>query len=348
MVLPKKNNAPTLSDVAREAGVSLVTASTVVNSSRSNTRVSPATRTRILEAAAALNYHPNALARGLMRQQTTKTIGVLFGIERASVAVTNPYAFTVLQGIVSAAAADGYNVTLFTEPWHGAAVSANPLRDGRTDGIIVVAPASDSDIVSSLAALEIPLVSVSAPGDGHAVPSVDVDNVLGAHLATDHLLSLGHKRIAHLQGDANLLSSKERSDTFCQALHAAHVPLPPEYLVPGSYERASGYENTRKLMALLSRPTAIFAGNDNAAIGALEAARDAGVQVPSELSIVGFDDIALPSLISPALTTIRQPLSEIGAQATRLLIALLSGDDIPPTTLYRPELIVRGSTAPPP
>lgn len=344
----KKNNAPTLSDVARKAGVSLVTASTVVNASRSNTRVSAATRARILDAATALNYHPNALARGLLRQQTTKTLGVLFGLERASVTVTNPYAFMVLEGIAAAAATAGYNVTLFTQPWHGAAVSAAPLRDGRTDGIIVIAPANDSDVVSSLAALEIPLVSVSASGDRHAVPSVDVDNVCGARLATEFLLSLGHRRIAHLQGDSNLLSAKERCDTFCQTLLAAGVPVRQGYILAGSYERASGYENTQRLMQLPERPTAIFACNDNAAIGVLEAARDAGVRVPDALSVVGFDDIPLPSLVTPTLTTIRQPLAEIGARATRLLIALLAGEDVAPTTvLYTPELVVRGSTAPP-
>lgn len=344
----KRNSAPTLTDVAREAGVSLVTASTVVNASRSNTRVSEATRVRVLEAATALNYHPNALARGLMRQQMTKTIGVLFGLERASVAVTNPYAFLVLEGIVAAAAAAGYNVTLFTEPWHGATISAAPLRDGRTDGIVVIAPANDSDVVPGLAALKIPLVSISASGDRHAVPSVDVDNICGARLATEHLLSLGHQRIAHLQGDSNLLSAKERSETFSRTLRNAGILASQEYILAGSYERASGYENTQHLMRLVERPTAIFAGNDSAAVGALEAARDAGVRVPHELSIVGFDDISLASMVTPALTTIRQPLTEISAHATRLLIKLLAGEDVPPTTvLYTPELVVRGSTAPP-
>ena len=138
-----------LRDVAAQAGIGIATASAVLNGSRSNTRVSPATRERVLTAAKDLGYHPNALARGLTGRPT-RTLGVLFGLERASVAVANPFAFTVFQGLIAGAADAGYNVMLFTEPWHDAERSAGILRDGRTDGVLVIAVASDSDVIASV------------------------------------------------------------------------------------------------------------------------------------------------------------------------------------------------------
>jgi len=343
---PRKPQMAGLRDVAAQAGIGIATASSVLNGSRSNTRVSQATRERVIAAAKELGYHPNALARGLSGRPT-KTLGVLFCLERASVAVANPYAFTVFQGLIGGAADSGYDVTLFTEPWHGAERSGGILRSGRTDGVVLIAVTTDSDILASLAGTGLPAVAVSSSGN-YNIPSVDVDNLAGGRLATEHLLALGHQKIAHLPGDGNLISAIERRDAFCTTLSEAGVSVRPSYLPPGSYETESGYERTRQLLALPSPPTAIFAANDTLALAAISAARDCGVAVPDQLSVVGFDDIPLLPLEACGLTTIRQPLTEIGRTGSLMLISLIeTGNVQPERKLFVPELVVRNSTAAP-
>lgn len=344
-----KQKAPTLSDVARSAGVSPFTVSVVLNGARSNTRVSEATRQRIFETAAALRYHPNGVARNLARRRTN-TLGVFVGVVESAVALGNPYASGVLQGIVTRAAASGYDVLLYTEHWQDAARSAARFRDRRSDGVILIAPLTDTDILEGLASLDIPLAAVS-PAQEHTPASVscaDVDNVRGVHMAVEHLLSLGHRRIAHLTGDANLASVHIRRTAFLDAMARADIATPPEYVVACTYDAHTIPQVVPALLSLPHRPTAIVAGNDNLAIAAMDAAQQAGVSVPEELSVVGFDDIASASLVTPKLTTVRQPLGEIGRAVADSLIRELEGetDGAEKVRLIEPELIVRCSTAP--
>lgn len=335
-----------LRQIAELAGVSVATASAVLNPTRTSTRFSAETRERVLHIARQVHYQPNALARALTGQPT-RTIGVLFGLERASVAVANPFIFTLLQGIVTVAAESGYNVTLFTEPWHDSSTSSGQVRDGRTDGVVVIAPATDSDIISSLTDFDIPTISIATPADDGLTPSVDVDNVAGARLATEYLLSLGHRRIAHLVGDDNLRSARERRDAFLETMLRAEVPVPPEYILPGLYTAASGEERTARLLDLPHPPTAIFAASDDIACGVLRAAQKRHIVVPDQLSVMGFDNLHAANS-EPPLTTIDQPLKKIGEEAARLLLRLLHEEEIPRSaTLFTPTLVVRASTAPP-
>lgn len=345
-VKPRRPQMAGLRDVVARAGVGIATASSVLNGSRSNTRVSPATRDRVLTVAKELGYHPNALARGLTGRPT-RTLGVLFCLERASVAVANPYAYTVFQGLITGAADSGYDVTLFTEPWHDAERSGGILRSGRTDGVVLIAVATDSDVLASLAETGLPAIAVSSSG-GPDISSVDVDNAAGARLATAHLLGLGHHRIAYLNGDNNLNSSIERQEAFTATMSMAGSPVRTDYMLPGSYEPESGYDRTRRLLALPSPPTAIFAANDTLALAVINAARDCGIDVPGQLSVIGFDDLPLLPLESLGLTTIRQPLLEIGEAGSRMLIASIEGGHaMPERKLFTPQLVVRRSTAPP-
>ena len=346
--------APTLSDVARAAGVSPFTVSVVLNGARSNTRVSDATRQRILQSAEDLRYHPNALARSLAKRQTN-TLGVLFGVVQSTAALSNAYASGILQGIVARAAGRGYDVMLYTEPWKDAAQSAARYRDRRTDGIIVVAPLTDRDVVAGLSTLDLPLVAVSAAPDAcpEGTPNIDVDNSAGVRAAVAHLTDFGHRRIAHLMGDANVASVPLRRDAFCEAMAAAGLPVPDGYLVPCTYDAHTVPEVMERLFALPTPPTALFAGNDNIAIAALEFARKNDRRVPEDLSVVGFDDIMAASQVTPALTTVRQPLPEIGGVAADALIDLLEPrEDAAVSTAalspISPTLIVRESTGPAP
>ncbi len=345
--MKRESKAPTLSDVANRAGVSLYTASVVLNGARSNTRVSEATRKRILETAEQLRYHPNAMARALVHRRM-QTIGVLCGFVGASAEyITNPYISAVLQGALVAAARADCCVTLFTQTWLDAPRSAPRFRDGRTDGILVIPPPTDSDVVAGLAALKLPLSVVAYPGEPYGVPCVDVDNAKGIRIAVEHLLSLGHHRIAHLAGSRNMASAPIRQATFCAALAEAGIPVPADYIQPCGYGGDYVEEAMQRLLALPKPPTAVVAGNDVIAITALKVAQNLDVSVPEHLSIIGFDDAPAASLLTPTLTTIRQPLMQIGEAATRLLLMQIEGETVPfMTHLLEPELIVRGSTAP--
>ncbi|BDI32099.1 LacI family transcriptional regulator [Capsulimonas corticalis] len=345
---PGKIKRVSLRDVAAKAGIGVATASAVLNGSSSNTRVSDATRARILEVARELQYYPNAIGRTLAGHPT-RTIGVIIGLRRATLAEANPFAFAVLEGIVAAASLEKYNILLFTESWKDASESLGPLRDGRIDGVIVIAASDNSDILTALGVSGLPAVSLSSTSGESGVPTIDIDNEAGTILATRHLLDLGHRRIAHLSGDENLSSAVIRRQTFLEVCASAGAPCDPDYLFPGTYEDASGYERTLRLLRLPHPPTAIFAASDALAIAALRAAHDSGVQVPNDLSVIGFNDERMDPMVHPPLTTIRQDLGEIGMKGVRTLVQMLRGGSASSEPhLLAPTLIVRKSTAPPP
>lgn len=333
---------PTIIDVARESGVSVATVSYVLNDGPRPVRA--ATRQRVLDAVRRLGYHPNAMARGLVRRRMD-TLGVLFGAVEPGV-VTNSYAVGILEGVFLAAAETGHSITLFTQPWVSAEQSTAPFRDRRTDGLLMIAPLTDSDMLPALAGLDLPLVVISPASSTEEITSVDVDNLLGARLATEHLLALGHTRILHVTGNANQPSVAPRREGFLTAMAAAGIASPEEAVVTSAYNARIGSETMRRLLTRPEPPTAIFAGNDVLALAALDVARDLGIAVPEQLAIVGFDDIPAASLVTPSLTTVRQPLAQIGRRATRLLVARVNGEPVPARAhLEEPALVVRGTTA---
>ena len=336
---------PTIADVARVCGVSKMTVSYVING---KAVLKPETRARVERAMEEMNYHPSALARGLSSKKV-HTFGLLLPVFGAAEFVTNPYANGVLQGILWQAEREGYNVTIFTSRWENAVVSAPPLRDGRTDGIIVVAPPLYSDVVSGLAALQIPVVAIAAaPHQGVAV--VDVDNEAGLRLTTRHLLDLGHRRIVYLSGNDDLASFAPRRKGFASTLAAAGIEWTPEMSQVSSFDGKLAFEQASALLRRENPPTAIIAGNDAIGVAVIEAARCAGVSVPRQLSVVGFDDAPAATLVTPSLTTIRQPLTEIGEKAIALLVkrANKGFDAQAESHLLAPRLVVRGSSGPPP
>lgn len=336
---------PTIKDVARACGVSTATVSYVLNGKRV---LLPETREKVMRAMRELNYHPSAVARGLSHKRMN-TIGILFGTVDTMIIVTHPYASFILQGVLNASSAAGYNVTFYTDPWRTADRSAAAYQDRRTDGIVVVGAPMNSDIIPALSRFEMPLVAVSFPGDDFGIPSVDADNAEGARLAFEHLRRLGHTRIAHLTGPANMMSSVVRRETFLSLMEADGIAVPPEYVAgPNAFQTELSYAHTRRLLTLPSPPTAIFASNDQNALGAMQAARDLGISVPVRLSIVGFDDTPEGAIAKPGLTSVRQPLIAIGHTATHLLLNRLSGIPVEPKMiLLEPTLILRDSTASP-
>ncbi len=352
-----RSGTATIRDVARESGVSIGTVSNVFNNSTDAIR--PETRDRVLEAARQLRYRPNGVARGLV-QRRTQTLGILFHAGSA-MAVSDPYTSAILHGILQGCVPKGYSTLLYPKSFLNGQYNLNQLADGRADGILVVAPGQDDTAAGALTALGVPVVVVSARQEAKdRILSVDVDNKQGAYIATQHLLSLGHRRIAHLTGDPRQRSAHEREAGFREAMAAEGVPVDETMVISCGYHGGEACEPTNRLLKLAKPPTAIFCANDNLAIGVLLAARTAEVAVPAQLSIIGFDDAPATALVTPPLTTIRHPLPEIGRRAAELLIEKLehrAGDQdtlseengiaaaIP--VILEPKLVVRGSTAPP-
>lgn len=336
---------PTIKDIARACNVSTATVSYVINGK--NTLL-PETRERVLRKMREMNYHPSAVARGLTNKRMN-TLGVLFDNVGSEIAIWHPYTSGILQGIVAASAEAGYNVTLFTELWQNAEKSLPKLRDQRADGLLIVAPPADTDILPSLQGAGLKVVTVSSESASFGMPSVDVDNAAGIHLAVQHLRVLGHTRIAFLGGERNMFSAAVRLAAFEAALQAAKINVPTEYITAASYQDSEiAGRQTRQLLRRPVPPTAIVAGNDQIAVAAVKAAQSLGVAVPRQLSIVGFDDIADAALMQPALTTIKQPFAEVGKAATRLLLQMLSGQAVPAERLLvDPLLVIRETTAPP-
>lgn len=336
---------PTIRDVARACNVSTATVSYVINGK--NTLL-PETRERVMRKMREMNYHPSAVARGLNNKRMN-TFGILFDNVGSEIAIWHPYTSGILQGVVAASAEVGCNVTIFTELWRNAEESLPKLRDQRTDGIIIVAPPSDTDILPSLLSAGSKVVTISSESVSFGIPSVDVDNACGISRAVGHLRELGHTKIAYLGGQLTMFSGKVRLAAFEAALHTVSLNVLPDYIMLSSYEDIPlSYSSARQLLSLPDPPTAIVAGNDQIAFSVLAAACDLGVSIPDQLSVTGFDDIADAAIKQHLLTTLKQPLREIGVAATRLLAQLVSGEYVPAECLLiEPTLVVRATTGSP-
>jgi len=328
----------TIASVAALAGVGVGTVSRVLNDSGA---VSGSTRMRVLEAIEALEYEPSAAARALSTGRT-QTIGVLAPF------FTEPSVVERLRGVTRRLAAAGYQVTLFDveRPEQATAAFRSLAGKGRVDGLLVVSLPPTPGQLERLRAAGIPVVLVDRQAEG--APGVYTDDVGGGRLATEHLLELGHERIAFLGdtegGPFGFTSSEARRRGYEAALEAAGIPVRREFIRTGPHRRDAARAATRELLALGAPPTAIFAASDHQALGVIDAATGAGVDVPERLSVIGFDDIELARYCG--LTTVAQPLEASGAHGADLLLAALAGGE-PRSQELRLELQVRNTTAAP-
>ncbi|MBC7806471.1 MAG: LacI family DNA-binding transcriptional regulator [Akkermansiaceae bacterium] len=338
----------TLKDIAKRAETSTMAVSVVLNGARSNTRVADATRRRITEIAATLNYSPNAMARGLRRQRTS-TLGVLFNWAGGN-AIHNLYSVGILDGVVAGAAEAGYHVLLYTHPWKTAELSSSAFSDQRTDGVIVVAPDENSDVIPGLVGLGLSVSLVSSVTRVEGVPFITIDNRKGVQIALDHLFALGHRRIAYVGQWKGRHSTRERYEGYLAWMSERGLPTPDAALLSNLYMSDEDKDMKQLLGNPDSRPTAILAFNDDIAVKVMETARGIGLSLPDDLSLVGFDDVLIASLTTPKLTTVRLPLFEMGMASAKLLVARIEGSDkigFDPAHILVPELILRNSTAPP-
>lgn len=263
--------------------------------------------------------------------------------------VFDPYCAGILQGVFTIAEQRDYSLTLFTRPWESEDQNGHWLNERIADGMILVAPSIHTDLIRVLSARGMKMVAVSADAQSLGIPTVDVDNDNGTTLATEHLISLGHRHIAHLAGTLSQTSAFIRRDAFYRVMTKHGLSVPDNYIVEAGYSFSPAYAHAARLLKSPNPPTAIFAANDHIALNTIEAARDLGLSVPGDLSIVGYDDNPVAATSYPALTTVRQPLGEMGRMATELLIHSITDQPIETRTYLLPaELIVRETTAPPP
>jgi LacI family transcriptional regulator len=301
----------TARDVALAAGVSQATVSRAL---RPGSRVTPETRSRVLEAADQLGYVPNSAAQGLASQRT-RTIAVVVAD------LTNPFYPHLLHSLHDTLDLAGYRVVLFAERTDMGAgrEHLSQLLDRSLDGIVFTTATLDFD-AHELARRGVPFVLMIRSVDDVPADVVVCDNVDGARQAAKVLLAAGHRRIAMISGPANTSTARDRMRGFRAALEEAGCPLSDELLLTGSYSHQSGHQRARELMALPSPPTAVFCGNDVIAFGVLDAARRLGLRVPGDVSVVGFDDIPMAEWQAFDLTTIRQPFVEMAHTAANMVL----------------------------
>lgn len=336
----KRQRRHTLHDVAREAGVSYQTVSRVINH---HPNVSPETRERVQKAIDALGYRPNKVAKSLVAKQSN-TLGLLtFGM--------NQYGPAQMVLNIERAAKDlGYDLIFsnVNEPTVEQIHKAIDSLSGRqVDGILSIAPVAGityQDMANFCQ--EIPLVQID-PQMGLTIPSVVVDQRYGSKLITEYLIGLGHRNIAEISGPLNWFGAIARHQQWEESLRAAG--LSADATVEGDWTGASGYHGVHRLRSFVAHFTAIVVGNDQMAVGAIYALYEAGLRVPEDVSVVGFDDIPEAAFFRPALTTVRQDFNQLGDIGVRYLLERIQFPETPPMqhVLY-PKLVVRQSAAPPP
>jgi LacI family transcriptional regulator len=331
----------TIKDVARRAGVSVATVSRVLNKSGP---VSPEAAKRIHEAAAALHYVPHGGARSLITAKTS-TIGVLLPD------LYGGFFSEMIRGIDQTAQQNGYHLLLSGSHNRRTEMEAamRAMR-GRTDGLIAMSPHFDAAMLVENLPPTLPVVLLSCKATCEVDHVIAIDNAGGAEAMVNHLIALGHRRIAMVMGEEGHFDTAERLQGYRRALEAAGIALRPEYEAQGDFSEASGHRAVQQLLTLPERPTAIFCANDSMCIGGLAAASEAGVRVPADLTMVGFDDIPLAQYLSPPLTSVHVPVFEMGARAVSRLIAVLKGEPVEDGKSVRlpTRLVVRSSCAPPP
>jgi DNA-binding LacI/PurR family transcriptional regulator len=325
-----------MTEVARAAGVSQKTVSRVVND---EPHVSPEVRARVLRAIRELDYRPNNAARALLMGRYRR-----IGVVSLGTALHGPA--TLLAGLERAMQRAGYSFALAgTVEGQGISVAVEALLEQGVDGIVLSEPIDDGTPLRLN--VDVPVVSlcehVELPGGTSTV--VRVDGVAGARAATEHLLSLGHRTVWHIPGPQDWWTARDRTRGWREALAAAGAPEPP-LAAEGDWTPASGYAAGRRL-AQLTDATAVFVANDDMAIGALRAFTEAGLSVPADVSVVGFDDIPAAPYLTPPLTTVRQDFTTVADRAVEVLTAMIEGRPYPaePADLAV-ELTVRASTGP--
>jgi len=335
--MSSKNSRPTIEDVARESGVSIATVSRVLNSPEV---VSPETVERVRNAIESLNYQPREAARMLARSKTN-TIGLLLP------EISGYFFFPMILGVEKEAHANGYSLLIHSALAEDSEHGQMPLSLGEhnTDGLIIFAHSLSESELRRLGALHLPMVLLhQSPPEGLQIPNVTFENKRGARELVEHLIvTHGHRRIVFLAGPEHHEDSYWREMGYREALTAHNIPFDPALKLRGNFDPAQAKQSIAALLADEIPFDAIFAADDESASGAMMALREAGLRIPADLAVVGFDDTLLAAHLTPPLTTVHAPIMEAGQQAVTQLIRLIQQQPAAPVTLLPIEVVIRQS-----
>jgi LacI family repressor for deo operon, udp, cdd, tsx, nupC, and nupG len=336
-----RQQSTTMRDVAQHAGVSVQTVSHVVNGTGN---ISDETRQRVLRTIEELNYRRNPIARSMRTRQTRMIALIILNI-------SNPVLSLIASTIEAAAYAQGYHVLLYNTGLDMARERdyLNEIGDRRADGVIIV-NTMDRASTARLVEQNVPAVLIDCAQPNSPLPTVSVDNLQAAYAATEHLLTLGHRRIAHISGTPGVEIAHQREMAYLQAMEAhgmAYRRVVPSGSIQWGFR--NGYNAMNELLRDAEPPTAVFAASDELAIGAYRALAEAGMRVPHDISIMGFDNIEASAYTTPPLTTVNQPFLQLGQEAFSLLMRMLDGEQANPSNVLLPaEIVIRESTGAPP
>lgn len=320
-------------DVAKKSGLSVVTVSRVLNGAES---VREKNRQKVLDVIKELDYRPNAAARSLARGKTG-IIGLIV------TTLQDSFFDAVVKELNEVLALHGYFLAVSVSTGIGSDGNHYLIQEDRVDGLFLLSPMEEDSYVTELKRRNIPYVLIDNQQPENDAFSVTIDNFKGGYAATSHLLDLGHTSIAHLCGHETFRSTRERRNGFLEALQ--EKGLTPFEMVYGDFEIEFGYETCRKWLRDGSLPSAVFAGDDNIALGVINALMEAGIGVPEQVAIVGYDDQYIASQLRPHLTTVRQPADRIGLAAADMLLKRIDGSMKRGSSIkIDPELIIREST----
>lgn len=333
----------TLKELSRLAGVHPSTVARVLHNDPRQ-RVSDEVRERIFRLAEELHYRPNSVARSL-RTRRSAALGVLIPD------IANPFFGSILRGIEDVAAERDYSVILANTDDQAARETRglDMMRDRQVDGLLLATARRHDPAIARLAEEHVPFVLVNRHTDPITPNAVVLDDYAGGRAAVEHLLALGHRRIAHISGSDEMSTGHLRYRAYVDTLSSHGLAEDPTLVAPGTFREAGGYEATRRLLTLPDPPTAVFAVNDLAAAGAIRALAEAGLRVPQNVSVIGFNDVFQHTSLAPQLTTMQAPARAMGAQAAERLLAMIVDGVQPEAPLLLPvTLVERDTTGPAP
>lgn len=329
-----------IKEVAARAGVSTTTVSHVINETRF---VAEETRERVFAAMQALNYAPSLVARSL-KVKETNSIGMLVTTS------SNPFFAEVVRGVERYCFEQGYNLMLGNTEGeaHTALSYLKMMLRKRVDGLLIMCSEGQQEVFNQLDWLKnLPVVVMDWGMESREVDLIADNSHQGGYLATRHLLALGHRDIGCITGPHNRAPADQRLAGFTQAMQEAGLTINPAWIQEGDFDCASGHDAMVRLLSQPSRPSALFVCNDMMAMGVISAAHQAGLSIPADLSLVGYDNVALAQYMSPPLTTINQPKEELGRLAVTRLLARINGEAIDNRLItVDPDLVIRSSCAP--
>jgi LacI family transcriptional regulator len=331
----------TMAEIAKQVGVSTTTVSKVLNQQPG---VGPQTRARIQQVINEHDYVQNHAARHLRKGQSGLIDLVFQRLEGG-------YDLGIMHGIQDALEESGYRLVIFAthQDEDTERLWLRRMLDLSTDGVLLLLPYERIGIANALQAQNIPFVAIGDRNEPTtSFPTIGSTIWLGGYTATEHLISLGHRRIGIITGPLDLMTSRARLAGYREALERAGIPVDPELISEGNYLLGDGVQQTRAFLALPDPPTAIFAGNDAQATGAYRVLYERNIRIPDEMSVIGFDDVMYTAQMAPPLTTIHQPLQEIGKMAANMLLRLIAGQQLESHHVeLSTSLVVRESCAPP-